>query len=287
MLTVRTYDDGEQFWRDVAKPLAARPVLNNVFVGVANRIRTDASRELLRAAVFDGPRVVLGALRTPPYRLNLADLGDGERGTEALAQHLAERRVDLPGVVGAVALGESFARHWTAIAGRTARPNTHHGWQQNLYLIEKAKAPANVAGRMRRAWLNERDLLVRWQVAFAKDADLPDTEQGADYVSRFVDDGLAEGTFVIWDVEGEPVSTARRRPIEKIGVRIGAVYTPNDRRGHGYAAALTAALAQAILDEDLFCCLFADAANPLTNRIYQRIGFAKVATFADIMFSDA
>ena len=232
MLTVRDYDDGERFWREVGEPLRARPVLNNVFVGVANRIRTDTSRELLRLAVFDGGELVLGALRTPPYRLNLADLGDGERAAEALAAHLAHRRVQLPGVVGQESLGTRFAQHWFAATGRSARGLSPGHWRQNLYRVERVVPPANVRGQMRGAKAGERDLMVRWQIAFAEDADLPGTERSMDYVARFVDDGLADGTFAMWEVDGEPVSIARRRPIETIGVRIGAVYTPNDRRGH-------------------------------------------------------
>src|SRR5262245_36659186 len=119
MLTVEAYDDGERFWREVAQPLAARPVANNVFVGVANRIRADRSPELLRLGVFDDGRLVLGALRTPPFRLNLADFGESEGAAQTLATHLAERRARLPGVFGDLRLADAFAQRWCVITGQT------------------------------------------------------------------------------------------------------------------------------------------------------------------------
>lgn len=60
--------------------------------------------------------------------------------------------------------------------------------------------------------------------------------------------------------------------------RIGPVYTPPEHRGHGYAAALTSVASRAALDRGVRdVVLFADAANPVSNRVYQRIGFAAVA----------
>jgi len=42
-----------------------------------------------------------------------------------------------------------------------------------------------------------------------------------------------------------------------------------------------------VLDEGLFCCLHADASNPLTNRLYRRIGYVNLATYEDFVFSAA
>ena len=284
MLTVRTYDDGEAFWRDVARPLSDRPVYNNVFVGVAYANRANAARDVLRAGVFDGEHVVLGALRTPSYRMSLADLGQGEASTAALAAQLAAQDVSLPGVTGDERLAKRFAEKWSAITGARPDSKPRHGWRQNLHQVLKVQAPANVAGRMRLARTAERDMLVDWQLRFAEDADLPANEREPGYVAQAIDEGFGE--YVLWDVDGAPVAMARRRPVATMGVRIGAVFTPRDLRGRGYAAALTAALSQRVLDQGQFCCLFADAANAATNRLYQRLGYLKLATFADIVFAD-
>jgi len=284
MLTVRSYDDSEAFWREVAQPLSARGVLTNVFVGVAYGSRMAAG--ILRMGVFDGARLVLGALRTAPFRLNLADLGAGETAIAALAAHLVEHRVPVPGVSGEERLTTAFLRTWTSRTTQRPIEIPGHGRLQNLYQIERV-VPPQVSGRMRAARPDERELLVRWEQGFADDAHLPPTERDPAFVASVVDAGLKDGAFSLWENDGRPRATARLRPIAGIGARVSGVYTPASERGRGYAAALTAALSQAVLDRGQFCCLFADADNPLTNRIYQRIGYVKVAGFADVLFSDA
>ena len=286
-MKVVSYSDGHAFWHEVATPLAARPVLNNVFVGVAGRTRKDLRKDFFRAGVFDGDELVLGALRTPPHRLNLAHLGRGAAGIDGLVRLLADAEDAIPGVVGEQSLAQAFAARWSLVTGQSVTNRPRHGLTQNLYEVTRVTPPAGVAGAMRQARAAERDLVLRWEMAFAVDAGLPAAERELDYVTRFVDEGFKSDTFFVWDVEGAAVATARLRPVATVGARVSGVYTPNERRGRGYASALTAALSQRLLTSGLWCCLFADADNPLTNRIYQRIGYQKVATFADILFSDA
>ena len=69
-------------------------------------------------------------------------------------------------------------------------------------------------------------------------------------------------------------------------VRIGPVYTPPERRGRGYASAATAALSQRLLDagaEEVL--LYTDLANPVSNSIYQRIGYRPVEDRVVLAFS--
>jgi predicted GNAT family acetyltransferase len=67
--------------------------------------------------------------------------------------------------------------------------------------------------------------------------------------------------------------------------RIGPVLTPLDHRGHGYGSAVTAAAADlAHRSGTADVVLFADLANPVSNSIYQRIGFEAVADNVRIDF---
>jgi predicted GNAT family acetyltransferase len=65
--------------------------------------------------------------------------------------------------------------------------------------------------------------------------------------------------------------------------RIGPVYTPKRFRGRGYASAAVAAVSQLILDQGARVCLFTDQANPVSNRIYQRIGYRPVVDMAQLI----
>jgi hypothetical protein len=59
---------------------------------------------------------------------------------------------------------------------------------------------------------------------------------------------------------------------------VNFVYTPPEFRGRGYASNLVAHLSQELLDEGRkFCFLFTDLANPVSNSIYQKIGYRPVS----------
>ena len=84
--------------------------------------------------------------------------------------------------------------------------------------------------------------------------------------------------FVLWDDDGSPVSMAMLRAPAAGVSRIGPVFTPLDRRGHGYGSAVTAAAAELAQRSGIAdVVLFADLANRRPNAIYQRIGFEAVA----------
>jgi predicted GNAT family acetyltransferase len=71
------------------------------------------------------------------------------------------------------------------------------------------------------------------------------------------------------------------------GVRVGAVYTPPELRGRGYASACTAAVTQRLLaDGRRFCFLFTDLSNPTSNSIYQKIGYRPVCDVDQYRFSN-
>lgn len=57
--------------------------------------------------------------------------------------------------------------------------------------------------------------------------------------------------------------------------RINTVVTSREKRGHGYAGMLVAQLCTNLLRQGIIPMLYADAANPSSNRAYQKIGFEK------------
>jgi predicted GNAT family acetyltransferase len=63
--------------------------------------------------------------------------------------------------------------------------------------------------------------------------------------------------------------------------RGGPVYTPPYLRGKGYATAGVALLSRIILGKgNVYCALFADLENPVSNGIYRRSAIGRSATSA-------
>ena len=58
------------------------------------------------------------------------------------------------------------------------------------------------------------------------------------------------------------------------GIRVAWVYTPPENRGKGFAGACVAALSQKLFDDGRkFCFLYTDLANPISNHVYQKMGY--------------
>ncbi|MFS8480264.1 MAG: GNAT family N-acetyltransferase, partial [Micromonosporaceae bacterium] len=114
--------------------------------------------------------------------------------------------------------------------------------------------------------------------AFSAEALPQEGRADATSTERMVDVRLRRpGAQWLWEVEGEPVCTAiLSAPVAGV-VRISGVYTPPEKRGRGYGSACVAGVSQHALDTGASACmLYTDRANPVSNKIYQAIGYRPV-----------
>ena len=139
----------------------------------------------------------------------------------------------------------------------------------NFWSPEKV---SHLEGRLRRARPEDRGVMILWTRAFQLEIG-----ESADVTELRVDRGLAAGQLWLWEHNGETVSMAiAREPVEGV-VRVSGVYTPPEKRKHGYAAACVHALSSRLRDAGHRCMLYTDLANPTSNSIYRRIGYRAVA----------
>ena len=69
------------------------------------------------------------------------------------------------------------------------------------------------------------------------------------------------------------------------GKCISGVYTPKEERGKGYAYNLVYTLSKKCLDEGAeYCVLYTDAENPISNYVYEKIGYVKRVECEEIEF---
>jgi predicted GNAT family acetyltransferase len=206
-------------------------------------------------------------LHTPPYPLLLTELPGQSAG--ALAEALAARGRQLPGVNAQQADAAAFAAAWSRLTGAGAQEFR----RTRLFRLGQLRVPVpSPRGAARVATTADRDLIESWFDAFTKEvADLAGPSRGT------VDDRLSYGGLTLWEADGMAVSLAGvSRPTAGVA-RVAPVYTPPDHRGLGYGGAITAAVSQAALDAGAVqVVLFTDLANPTSNALYQRLGYRPV-----------
>jgi GNAT superfamily N-acetyltransferase len=273
---VRLHDTADEF-RAIAEPLyRSDPVAHTIELTL---LSSGVPDESLLMTVWDNSSVVGAALQTPPYPLACstihADLVD------AVVAELAQSHPELSGVRGVRENALTFANAWHDATGRRGTVTV----EERLYRLGTFKAPDGVAGAPRLATADDRALLVDWvELFYGETFGHPRNDNaGRELIDRANRIG---DRFLLWTVDGTPVSTAMLRAPAAGVSRIGPVFTPRARRGHGYGSAVTAAaseLARRSGTEDVV--LFADLANPTSNKIYQQIGFEPVADSVRIDFT--
>ena len=280
-MKLAAYADAGGFLDVAEKPLLVDEAKNNLILGIADRVRCGRSYgddpPYFLTVEADGI-LVAAAIRTPPYPL-IVHCAEGRLDAlDPLVDHLRTADPGLPAVNGEVRAAEAFANRWT----KRSNGRAELGMRMRVYALHDVDPPMDVPGRMRLARGEDVDLIAEWMLGFHEEAvpgDPPSDPR--ENVRRF----MQSGTMAVWDHDG-PVSMAGSSRGSKNGATVSAVYTPSAHRGNGYASACVAALCQRLLDEgNAFCTLYADLANPTSNKIYQRIGFRLVTEAAVYRFT--
>ncbi len=198
-----------------------------------------------------------------------------------LTDELADRLqgVALPGITAEPEMVSRFIERYCPANGCRA--------QRNMPLVAyelpgEPIAPAGVPGERRKAVGTDADLVARWFVAF--DQECFGIQQTPEGMREAAEKTIAEGGLWLWVVDDEPVSLARAARRSTRHHRIGPVYTPPEARGKHYSQALVAEVCGLIRQEGLMPLLYADGNNPISNRVYQNIGFLQRGTLEEIKF---
>ncbi|MER5182907.1 GNAT family N-acetyltransferase [Streptomyces sp. NPDC002896] len=263
--------------------LRADPVLHTVLLTVTESLRGRGLHIYGAGDPLFGTLAVRGEVAgaffwTPPFPVQLTSVP--AEAAAALAERLADRTADVPGVAADPATADAFVTAWQKRTG--AVPSV--GLRQRLYRLDKLTPPEPAPpGRARVAGAQDRELLKRWHTEFSEAVgDGPGTDAG-----EWADSRIAYGGVTLWETpDGTPVSMAGATRRIAGMVRVAPVYTPRELRGRGYAGAATAEVSRAALaagvDEVL---LFTDLANPTSNALYQRIGYRPVQDSTVCLFT--
>jgi len=250
---------------------------NNLILGICFQLRDEPECYLeapfLVAVLDEQEQVMLCAVMTPPFPLLIQGHTELDETCSLLIKHLIEKQINIPGVNGQKDITRIFAHLWQVYTGQMS----YLKMSLRVYELRRVVMPPIPEGHFRRACKQDRDLLIGWFVAFAKEA-MGKEESSVD-VGRIIV-AVDMGNVYVWERAGKLVSMAlRQRPISH-AVSVSGVYTPFQERKKGYASACVAKLSQLLLDEGFaFINLFTDLANPTSNDIYQKIGYKPICDF--------
>lgn len=275
------YFSADSMLERVEKVLIKNEVANNLILGVLYSITDDYNKygtDPYLAVVEDSTNIIAIAVMTPPYNLLIYSENIDTNAYTMIVRELIKSDYSVPGVNGIKNMSFAFAETWSF----ENASKVCEGMGTMAFKLDKVIVPDNVNGELKQANIRHYEMLCSWMRSFTRDAHLQDNPE---HLVRNIQKWIDREKIFLWIVDGKPVSMAIRTRELINGEAVSGVYTPDKYRNHGYASAVTAGVSQAILDSGKeFACLFTDMSNPVSNSIYQKIGYKKVCEYREYKF---
>ncbi|WP_238650111.1 GNAT family N-acetyltransferase [Paenibacillus piscarius] len=203
-----------------------------------------------------------------------------EERRRSLVGELAEMLVDrgLPGVTGTPETGRLFAEAYGKLTGKSYRV----GMRMEAYHCPQVQMPHGVSGSLVQAEAGDIPLVAGYLAGFAEDAF--GIRRAPEEFTGNSEACIESGRLYLWMDQGQPVSMANLAHQSRRHMRMNEVFTPREFRKRGYASAAVAELCSQLLDKGITPMLYADAANPDSNKVYQAVGFKRTGSVADLRF---
>lgn len=271
------YPSPKAFLAENGAYLEQAEAANSLLLGLAHSLQEQAGAksEVLLLTVKEEGEPLLCGLQTPGR--NLIVWGDPERAGELalpIRSFLKRTNHPLPGFIGPEKLVRPFAEAWCDHRRdwRTLR-------EMGVYELTSLRPVPRAPGRCRPARTGDLSRVVDWMTAFNLEALGEFDPQGA---LQNADQLIESQRLYIWEDERPVSMTAVGRPTRH-GITVYYVYTPPEFRRKGYATTCVAEVSKRMLKQGFrFCTLFADLANPTSNKIYREMGYRPVEDFIEV-----
>jgi GNAT superfamily N-acetyltransferase len=269
-MEVVPHADAGEFTRLARPLLEPDPLRHTSVLTVLDSVSRGASTPADMLTVRDGDAVVGALLRTVDRPALVS--GVPPRCAATTVDALVRLGIHPGGAQGPTEEADAFGAAWAPRTGAAVSI----GLRMRLFALEELRPPAGVCGTARAVAPDDDariDVLAAWRRAFSVELDHAGSSAHTLQPDLIRAQAGSAGEM-LWEVDGAPVAQAAARAVIAGMSRIGPVYTPPEYRGHGYAAAVTAAAARWALDHGArHVLLYTDLANPSTNRLYPRLGF--------------
>jgi len=274
----KKYDNTKEFVEENEKLILEKEWLNNLMVAnYQDFLKNGLDASSLLAIVTDGGKTELIMLLRKPWKLLL--YSPTGNITNKLYKFAAEEvyKIDrnLPGVNTEKEIGKIFADEYCRIANKKRELHL----EMRILVLEKLlKADLKDDVIYRKAEIKDKEILKRFTQEFYNEA-LNEVLTDEVLEEKFYN-YLEKGYYVL-EKNGKVVAQTVLSRALKNGKCVSGVYTPKEERGKGYAYNLVYRVSKEFLENGAkYCVLFTDDSNPISNHVYEKIGYVrKVDTF--------
>ena len=251
------YPNGEAFIKDNKAFLEENVYMSSFFFLDAPLLKESSKKEYALRAYSKNKQLVL--IKVEPYYVLL--YGDFELVKELLI-YIKENELEVNGIYCSSEIGNEYTR----LAKELFNQNFH--LQLGMDFMEAIEITEPSSPLVDRATLDDVDELYECLINFVKDCGLTDEVKKEDII-KCID------RFRLIRQDNKIVSLASKCPESDRSLRITDVYTRPEYRGKGLARKVVNYIKNEILEEGLIATLNVDQTNPISNHLYESLGFKK------------
>jgi hypothetical protein len=271
-MLVKEYENAQTFLSDYEKLLLEKEAVSQLILYTAYQaMKSSESEKGLFGAVLEEEQTIQLFCNVLPHNLiiHVVTQEDVSLACVALADFLVARHISITGINARLEACQSFMEQYKKHINCTFAMKLG----MDVMEIRKVNDIKPVEGFQRLALPEEAKLVADWMIQFQIEALTSelDYEAALNKATKLIE----ENKIYLYENSEQKVVTmaiASRKLVN--GMAITYVFTPEENRGMGYAAANMYYLSKNLLDRGYeFCTLFVDKKNPLSNRAYEKVGY--------------
>jgi predicted GNAT family acetyltransferase len=271
-MIVKEYENAHKFLEDYKAVLLEREAVSQLLLYSACQEENLASNRgsIFGAVLKDNTAILLYCI-VPEYGLLLYPSLQDEavEAVTLLADFLAEKKIKITGVIAKLELCQSFIEQYKKQVNITFLQKLG----TDIMEIRKVNEIKPTEGIQRLALPEDAKLVADWMLRFQMEALLSELDYEA--ALKNAEALIEEEKIYLYEITGHTVvsmAIAARKLLN--GIAITYIYTPEEYRGNGYAAANIYYLSKALLEQgQKFCTIFVDKNNQLSIRAYEKVGY--------------
>lgn len=274
-MLVKEYYNARTFLEDYEKVMLEREALSQLLLYSAyHNIRSEVTEQAVFGAVMEEQNEVLLFCNVVPHDLIIYALGQEYHtlAAAALADFMAESHYTVHGIIAIQDICQSFMERY--------KKHKNCSFAEKLGMdimeIREVNDIKPVEGVNRLATPEDAKLVAEWMIEFQMEA--LTSEMDYEAALNKAEKQIEEGKIHFFeDSLQKIVSMAIAARKLARGITITYIYTPEEFRGKGYAAANIYYLSKELIEQgNEFCSLFVDKRNPLSSRAYEKVGYKVV-----------
>ena len=276
------YNNCEKFWNENKKLILEKEWLNNLMVsnslyGIENGI----DENWILAKIINNGKTELILLQRFPWKLLLYSPTNNvsEELYKFAAEEIFKINKNLVGVNSENKIANIFSKYYCELSGQTAEL---HLPMRILVLEKLAENKCRKDIIFRNPEEKDKNILLKFFRDFNIEAlgKSPSDDEIIEKINKF----LGKNYFIL-EKNGKIVSQVLSNKQLVNGMSVNGVYTPPEERGKGYAYTVVYLFSKYLLENGAeYCVLFTDDTNPISNHVYEKIGYERRADVCEIDF---